>query len=389
MGSSNPPPIGSILVVGGCGFLGHHIVERIREVLPAVQLSVLDLRTDQNRFDHVDYHSGDITSAADVTRVLEATKPQILIHTASPTAIRYNPAIFAKVNIDGTQNLLDCAGRAGCVRAFVFTSSASIVHDTHSDLVMADETYPVLEMPPQRSYYGWTKGVAEQRVLAANRQLNGMLTTAVRPCGLLGEGDVQLLPPMLGMYLTGRHYWQLGRNTNLFDMTYVANAAHAHVLAAQALWQTAHMATAPPDHERVEGEAFVVTNDQPMPFWSFVHLIWRAAGWTGSPGDAWVIPRLPGLILGALIEWIVWLVTFGTREAQFKMQAVQYSTMTRTFNIEKAKKRLGYKPLVPLEVGVVRGVDWLLKNSPEMMKALEAKNRKEGKKTEVKTPKTD
>ena len=372
--ASKGPPITSALVIGGCGFLGHHIVARLLEDLPGAQISVFDLRTGQNRLPNVQYHSGDITSAADVAAVLDTTKPQVLFHTASPTAIRHDTAIFDKVNIAGTKNLLECAGRSGYVKAFVFTSSGSIVHDTVSDLVMVDETAPILDMPPQRSYYSWTKGVAEKAVLDANRAHNGMLTAAVRPCGLVGEGDVQFLPPVLDMYLTGKHFWQLGDNRNDFDVTYVVNAAHAHVLCAKALWQTHSMNVKPLDYERVDGEAFTVTNDEPMPFWSYVHLVWRAAGWTGGPNDAWVIPRLPGLIIATIVEWLTWIFTFGMREAQFKRQAVQYSTMTRTYNIDKARQRLGYKPIVKLDEGIARGVQWLLKKRKED-EALKAKEK--------------
>ena len=363
MPSSNLP-FTSALVIGGCGFLGHHIVRRLIEDLPAVKISVLDLRTSQNRFPNVDYHNADITSPSDVSSVLETVRPQVLFHTASPTAIRVNKAIFDKVNVTGTKNLLACAAQSGHVKAFVFTSSSSIVHDTVSDLVDADETSPILDIPPQRSYYSWTKGIAEKAVLAANRK-DGMLTIAVRPCGLIGEGDVQAMPTMLNMYLTGKHFWQLGDNTNSWDMTYVGNSAHAHVLAAQALWQTYGMSIRPLDHERVDGEAFIITNDEPLPFWTFVHKIWRAAGWTGTPNDAWVIQRTPGLIIATLVEWLVFIFTLGFKEAQFKKQAVQYSTMRRTFNIDKAKKRLGYKPIVSLDEGIARGVRWLLEQREE------------------------
>ena len=367
----------SALVVGGCGFLGHHIVTRLLEDLPNVKVSVLDLRTDKNRFPNVKYYDGDITSAQDVVSVLKAVQPQVLFHTAAPTAIRFNKEIFDKVNLQGTQNLLTCAARSSSVKALVYTSSASIVHDNVSDLVGADESWPILDLSQQRFYYAWTKGAAELMVLKANRSLdfNRLLTTAVRPCGLFGEGDVQVTPPMLEMYLTSKHFWQLGDNTNMFDWTYVSNCAHAHVLAAKALWQTLGMSGPPLDYERVDGEAFIVTNDETAPFWNFPHLIWRAAGWKGSPGDAWVIPRGPGLVIATIIEWLVWIFTLGMREAQFKREAVNFSSMTRTFNIDKAKQRLGYRPIVNMEDGVKRTTEWLLKD-PERQKKLPASKKK-------------
>ena len=353
--------LNSYLVVGGCGFLGHHIVSQLLET-HTVQVSVLDLRTDRNRFPGVKYFDANLTSREEVSAILEKVKPQVIVHTASPPAITYDKALFDRVNVQGTQNLLSCASQLETVKAFVFTSSASVVHDSVSDLVNADESYPVLRPPEQREYYSYTKGVADGMVLAANRKHGSMLTCAIRPAGIFGEGDVQFLPPVLDAYYTGKNNWQLGDNKNYFDTTYVGNVAHAHLLAARALLQTHGLPIQPLDHERVDGEAFFVTNDEPLPFWDFARMIWRAAGWKGSAKDAWVIPKGLGLVLATLIEWIFWILFFGQRVPQFRKKAVQYSCMNRTYNINKAKKRLGYKPIVSVKEGVARGVKWFEEN---------------------------
>ena len=54
-----------------------------------------------------------------------------------------------------------------------------------------------------------------------------MLTASIRPAGIMGEGDVQLVPPMLDLYFQKRTNWQVGSNDNLFDFTYVGNVALA------------------------------------------------------------------------------------------------------------------------------------------------------------------
>ena len=347
----------SYLVIGGCGFLGHHIVSQLLET-HTVRVSVLDLRTDRNRFPKVQYFDADLTSSSDVSSVLQKVKPQVIIHTASPTAITSNKPLFERVNVQGTKNLLQCAGDIGTVKAFVFTSSASVIHDSVSDLVDADESYPVLRIPVQREFYSHTKGIADDLVLTANRKNGSMLTCALRPAGIFGEGDVQMLPGLLNAYYTGKNNWQLGDNKNYFDTTYVGNVAHAHLLAAKALLQTHAMPIQPLDHERVDGEAFFITNDSPQPFWDFARMVWRAAGWKGSPRDAWIIPKGLGLVIATLIEWIFWIIFFGQRVPQFRKQAVQYSCMYRTYNINKAKKRLGYKPIMSVSEGVARGVKW-------------------------------
>ncbi|KAI4147387.1 MAG: hypothetical protein LQ340_005579 [Diploschistes diacapsis] len=345
------------LVVGGCGFLGHHIVSQLLDTHTA-QVSVLDLRSDRNRLPGVRYHNADLASANEVLNVLQEVQPAVIIHTASPLAVNDNRPLFEKVNIQGTRTLLDCAIKVGTVKAFVFTSSSSVVHDSISDLNFADESYPVLRYPQQRSYYSHTKGIAEEIVLAANRKDGGMLTVSIRPAGIFGEGDNQFLPALLEAYHTGKTNVQLGSNRNRFDTTYVGNVAHAHLLAARALLQTHAMGVQPLDHEKIDGEAFFVTNDEPMFFWDFARTVWREAGWKGKAEDAWVMPKNVGLVIATLLEWIYWIIFFGAKQPLFKRSSVQFSCINRTFNIDKAKRRLGYMPLLATKDGIKRGVKW-------------------------------
>lgn len=354
------PELGPVLVVGGCGFLGHRIVSRLRESA-ALEIWVLDLDTERNRFPHVSYCDGDITSHSNVQAIFEKIRPQTIIHTASPNVLTEHPdfatrkALYEKVNILGTQNLIECAGKCGSVKAFVYTSSASVVHDSVSDLFEADESLPVLQTPQQTEIYSHTKGVAEKIVLAANRRYGAMLTTAIRPASMFGEDDVGWLPNLLDLYKAGKTNIQLGNNSAKIDLLYVGNSADAHILAAEALYKM-HADT--PYRERVDGEAFFVTNDEPYPFWDFARAVWRAAGDQSDPGRVWVIPRTIGLIMATIVEWIFWLVFWGTKEPKLTRRKVKHTCMNRTFCIDKARSRLGYVPKVSMKEGIEKGVKW-------------------------------
>ena len=348
----------SVLVIGGCGFLGHHIVSQL--LAPSTSsVSVLDLHTTHNRLDGATYHSADITSRTAVREVLQKAKPQIIIHTASPVAnAGHNTAqkaLYHKVNVEGTRNLLEQAGEIGGVKAFVYTSSASVISDNESDLVNADERWPVLRAPMQKEYYAETKGIAEQLVLDANRKYGDMLTVALRPAGIFGEGDAQMMPRMLGALERGQTRFQLGENENLFDFTYVGNVAYAHVLAAVALMDTHVLTTQPLDHERVDGEAFFITNGSPVYFWDFARMVWSAAGDQTTPAQVWIIGRDVGLSLATMIEWLFWLAG---RKPNLMRQQVKFSSMTRYYSIDKARIRLGYKPKWSLEESVQKTMEW-------------------------------
>ncbi|MCJ1432717.1 hypothetical protein MMC27_002074 [Xylographa pallens] len=352
-------PLGAVLVIGGCGFLGHHIVSQLLEEDPTAQVSVLDLHTDRNRLPSVDYYDGNITSKLDVQSILQKVQPQSIIHTASPTAVFLNASLYDKVNIEGTRNLLECAQQARTVKAFVYTSSSSVVHDSFHDMSDVDESFPLVYKPEQREYYTHTKAVAESLVLAANAQ-HGMLTTAIRPAGIFGEGDLVMIKRMVATAQEGKLRIQIGDGTNKFDFTYVGNAASAHVLAVKALLRAVKSNTPIPPGERVAGEAFFVTNGEPMPFWDFARAIGAAAGHPVKKEDVWIIPKRLGYVIGAVAEWVVWATTFGAKNSTFNRTTIRFACMTRTFRIDKARERLNYRVTVNMQEGIKRGVEWYL-----------------------------
>ena len=369
----HPKSIGSVLVIGGCGFLGHHIVSQLLEQYDAT-VSVLDLRTDLHRFPSVTYYDGDITSESVVKNVLAEIKPKVIIHTASPNFVNdegKNRALYKKVNVDGTRNLIDRAGEIGCVKAFVYTSSSSVIHDSISSLVNADERWPTLRAPLQREYYSETKAMAEEVVLISNRKYKNMLTVAIRPAGIFGEGDTQVVPGLLKAYYSKQTKFQLGDNMNLYDFTYVGNVAYAHILATIALLNTHKLPTLPLDHEKVDGEAFIITNGSPVYFWDFARLVWKAAGDETKLSQVWVIRENLGLRLASLMEWIFWFA--GGRKPTLSWKVIKYSTQTRYFNIDKAKTILGYRPQVGMEEGVLRTVKYI--QQQEEKRNLASKNR--------------
>lgn len=149
--------LGTVVVVGGCGFLGSHIVSYIVRRHPQTQIAVLDLRTNSNRHTSstVSYHDGDITDAAAMQRFFAQIKPDAVIHTASPH-FNLPPAIHDKVNVEGTKILLKAAQDAG-VKAFVYTSSASVIFGGAAELVNANEEWPLVTGEAQPEYYTTTK----------------------------------------------------------------------------------------------------------------------------------------------------------------------------------------------------------------------------------------
>lgn len=167
-----------VLITGGCGFVGSHLAECLLAEDPNCQIHVTDLDTTRNQVPSVHYHTCDITSSADLESVFDDVKPQTVFHVASPDPLVLNPARFRSVNVDGASNLLRAAKKTGTVKALVYTSTSSAIHDNVSELVDADESLPVLRYPAQKRVYTLTKVEAEDAILAAKRRGEGTR----RPC---------------------------------------------------------------------------------------------------------------------------------------------------------------------------------------------------------------
>lgn len=209
-------------------------------------------------------------------------------------------------------------------------------------------------------------------MLEANQSYNGMLSCAIRPAGIVGEHDRAGITDGLLSTAANAPDWQLhfqlGEGNNLFDCTYVGNVAFALAIAAEALLKThartsAGGAAAPLNHEKVDGEAFNVTNDSPIYFWDIAHYIWSLYGRPVRMDKVWQMPQGFMVPIGALAE----LSTYFTgRKTKMTRQAVKYACMTRYFSCEKLKRRCGYSPLVGLEEGLGRATkSFVLKERAE------------------------
>ena len=203
---------------------------------------------------------------------------------------------------------------------------------------------------------------AEEAVLSANRSTPTFLTCAIRPAGIFGEGDTTALPKMVQTSRKGFTKFQIGSNDNLFDWTHVKNIAHGHLLAVGALLQTQNLPTVPLDTERVDGEAFFITNDQPVYFWDFTRSVWKEAGDRTPLNKVWTLSPEFAVLIATIMEWVLW--PFG-KTPNLTVQNAKFTSLTRYYKIDKAKRRLGYRPIVDLEEGIRRGVADVLRREQE------------------------
>ena len=114
-----------------------------------------------------------------------------------------------------------------------------------------------------------------------------------------------------------------------------------------------------PTNKRVDGEAFNMTNDEPWPFWEAARFVSTIAGYPITEKEVWKIPMELVCFFMTIWEAVYWVVTWGG-EPEVKTRMIRYTQQVRTFDITKARERLGFEPRVKLEEGFRRGVNWYL-----------------------------
>ncbi|KAF6238583.1 hypothetical protein HO173_003088 [Letharia columbiana] len=342
----------TVLVVGGCGFVGYHIVNAFIQDSAWSSIHVMSRNPSRNQVEGAHYHSGSLTSFEQVRSLLADIQPSLIIHTASPIGSgSASDSDFYDINVKGTKNLLKAAIASDHVRSFIYTSSVEVMEgSSHIFLTEDGQMYTITS---RAEYYAKTKAIADQAVLDANG-MGGLRTLCIRLAVVYGERDSQLIPGTLHALQEGRHRYQIGDNQSLFDYVSATNVAQSHLLAAKALLRQ------PEDGSgKVDGEAFFITDGNPVPFWTFLRQIWSAAGDRTAPEEVTVVPAWFMLSLASAVEWLFWAFTLGLKRPKvLRRQIMTYACRPRTYSIEKARERLGYKPLDDRDEQIRTGVDW-------------------------------
>ena len=330
--------------------MGYHIVNAFIQDSTWSSIHVMSRNPSSNQIEGVHYHSGNLTSFEQLRSLLTEVKPSLIIHTASPIGSgNAGDEYFHEINVKGTQNLLDAAIASDHVKYFIYTSSVDVMEGWSHEFLT--ENAQMCTNTSQADYYARTKAMADQAVLKANGK-GGLCTLCLRLAAVYGERDSQVVPGVLDALEKGRHLYQIGDNKSLFDWVSAANVARSHLLAAQALLRHSESA-------KVDGEAFFITDGNPIPFWTFQRLIWYAAGDRTAPEKVKVIPPWFMLSLASVVEWLYWAFTLGLKKPKvLRRQIMIYTCYPRTYSIEKAREILGYKPVDDRDEQIQRGVEW-------------------------------
>ena len=217
-----------ILVTGGAGFIGSHLVDRL--VQEGHQVSVIDnLSTGKrkNLNKKARLYKMDIQSSK-IDRVFRKERPIIVVHLAAQMNVRLStedPTFDASVNILGTINLLEHSVRHG-VRKITFSSSGGAAYG-EQDVFPAPETHRTDPLSP----YGISK-LAGEKYLAYYEFVSGVRYVALRLGNVYGprqdsEGEAGVVAIFTKKMLKGDQPIINGTGMQTRDFVYVEDVVEA------------------------------------------------------------------------------------------------------------------------------------------------------------------
>jgi len=320
------------LVTGGAGFVGRALVTALKK--RGDRVIVVEPFGEPWR-DDVQFERIDIRDTAAMTRVCEGV--DTVFHNASLVHTKHNREDDVwSVNLGGARSVQRACWEAR-VKKLVYVSTASAVYEGR-DIENGNESMPYSQK--SQAPYSDSKIAAEREVLASNGQ-RGVLTCAIRPHVVFGPGDKRFLPAVLKRAKAGQLRLSVGlNNSKLSDFTYVDNLIDALLLADERLTPGSPVA----------GQAYFVTNGEPLPFFEFVKRVLRELG---LPKIVGAVPYPIAYAAAAFKEGLDTL-RGGTLDAEDGMTrfAVRYMVRHHYFDIAKAKRDLGYVPRIKLEQAI-------------------------------------
>lgn len=339
-----------VLVTGGCGFIGRNLVNGFADA--GHEVTVLDFGGQPFR-DDVRFVNLNICDRKGVIELCAGMDS--IVHNASIVHTKHNQEdIVWDVNYGGTLNIIE-ACKEHKIPRLVYISSASAVYEGN-DIENGDETLPYSTI--SQAPYADSKIQAEKEVLA----FSGSTVTqccALRPHVVFGAGDNRLLPAILQKAHEGKLKRAIGNRDKLSDFTYVSNFVDAVVIAEEKLVKGSPVC----------GQAYFITNGEPMAFFDFIEKVLVQLGYPPITGK---VPYWLAYSVATVLETIDTL-RGGTLNAEGGLSrfSVRYMVTHHYYSIEKAKRDLGWAPKVSLAEGITLTVQ-ALKEDANVQRQLSA-----------------
>lgn len=321
----------TILVTGGNGFVGRHVVTALAErgdqarvlALPGEDTTWLDERG-------IAVYRGDVRVPGSLTAATDGA--DAVVHLAAMMDVWRPIGEYQAVNVTGTENIARAAIAAG-VRRFVHMSSSSVYGMALGR--PADESFPLAPFPDP---YSITKAAGDRAVqrMAAEDRLPAVI---LRPDQIFGPGDHLHFGRLAGRLRSGRGI-VVGSGENVMPFVYITDVVQGLLLAL--------------DCDHAVGQAYNISSDRPLTQRQFLDAIACDIG--ASPPRVHV-PYRALYAAAYLAERLATATPYLSRPPVTRFGVAFFGTASRHL-IGRARRELGYSPRVALRDGVRMTAAW-------------------------------
>jgi len=317
----------SALVSGATGFLGGHLLSRLRE--KGFRVRALARRTSDIAGlvrSGVDIIEGDVADQQSLRRAMAGQ--QLVFHTAGKVSDWGLRQEFWQANVEGTANVIAACQEAR-VKRLVHISSLTVLGLPRSGVRVNEQTPIAIAA---RDFYTSSK-IAGERLVREAHGVNGLETVVIRPGVIWGPGDTTILPRMAALLRRGRLIL-IGRGANHLGLSHVENLSQGLILAALT--------------PAAAGQIFHITDGEEVTAREAFSVMAAALG-LAPPRFALPFPLV--YFLAVCLEWQARLRNSATPPALTRY-GVRLVACDGRYDISKAQNELGYRPLLTFRQGM-------------------------------------
>lgn len=314
-----------IFVTGGSGYIGRNLLRAL--VSEGHRVKALARSTDAEKIVGdlgAEPVPGDLLDVQALhTGMRDATQ---LIHAAADTNHGLGNAQQVASNLQGTRNVFSVAAESPIRRAVHLSTEAVLL--SGRPLVNADERTPYPRSPA--GAYSRTKADAEREAL--RHSSTDLEVIVVRPRFVWGRDDSTALPQLIDAAQSGKLSW-IGGGHYKTSTTHIDNVVHGVALALR--------------HGK-GGEIYFITDGEPVEFRQFIT---RLLATQNVPPPTAEVPRW---LVAAIVRGGDLLARWSRGALHGPMSWQEYATLgvEVTLNIDKARRELGYVPVISVEAGL-------------------------------------
>lgn len=322
-----------VLVTGGTGFVGSHLIEQL--VASGDDVRALVRPGSKQEFVRslgAEVAVGDLDDAGSLRAAVEGC--ETIYHAAARVEIVGPASAFERTTVQGTRRLVEAAA-AGRVRRFVLVSSCGVYHPSLLASGQEIDEFTESPRPPRWFAYGRAKHRSEQVVRTLC--LPPAEWVIVRLGYLYGPRN-RTMRTYLEPVLRDDIMMIIGDGTNEMALVYVEDAARAVVLAGRCPEAAGRMLIAGGDERITQRQYF------------------------DALADGFGLPRVKGTVPYRIAFWFAWLgehfVRHGPRAAVMRRSAVALTGLPQRIRCDYTRRLLNWSPRVSFADGIRRAFQW-------------------------------